>query len=125
MNEVISSINTSDLQNSTISTEDSQFFEINRLQSRILSLYAAIRFSTNAYYDGDHGRALKYLDKVEDMFNNLRQNHALGVIYNNKAGIFKANLQLGEAITAYNKSIRIAREFLWREAALREAPSRL
>merc|ERR1711871_1564804 len=109
MNRVLAKINASELYETGVSISKSDFREVNRLQSRILSLYLAIRFSTNAYYDGDNTKALMYLDQVESMFKGMNQNHALGVVFNNKGNILKASKQLPESVVAYEKAITVAR----------------
>lgn len=112
MNNVLAKINASEMEASGVAMTSSDFVQVNRLQSRILSLYLAIRFSTNAYYDGDHRSALMYLDQVEQMFKGIRQNHALGVVFNNKGSILKASNRLDDSVWAYGKAIEIARVLL-------------
>lgn len=112
MNNVLAKINASEMGESGVSIARSDFIEVNRLQSRILSLYLAIRFSTNAYYDGDNAKALMYLNRVETMFKGINQNHALGVVFNNKGSILKASKSFSESVLAYEKAISIARNLL-------------
>lgn len=93
-NQVIQDINDKNFDDEDNETMDeTEFSQINRLQSKILSLYLAVKFSTNAYYKSNFRDALKYLDEVEKLFADMHQMHALGVVHNNKGEILRAGVK--------------------------------
>ena len=92
--EVLRKVNDKDTSNESLSESlgsiQSDFAEVRLLESRIVSLYMAVRFSTNAYYGANYKSALAYLLEVEKMFAGMEQQYALGVVYNNKAEILRS-----------------------------------
>jgi tetratricopeptide (TPR) repeat protein len=93
-NKVIQDINDKNFDDADDAIEEeSEFSQINHLQSKILSLYLAVKFSTNAYYKNKFEDALKYLTEVEKMFADMKQLHALGVVFNNKGEIMRAGVK--------------------------------
>ena len=91
--EVLRKVNNNDTTNESVDdvlgSIQSDFSQVRVLESRIVSLYMAMRFSTNAYYSSDYNKALAYLLEVEKMFVGMDQQYALGVVYNNKAEILR------------------------------------
>lgn len=98
-NSIMTDINNDHMDAINVDLAANEFSQINKLQSRILSLYLAVRFSTNAYYKEDFQEALKYLEEIENMFNSMKQKAAVGVVYNNKGEILRshANQARGKA----------------------------
>jgi len=88
--DVIRSINKNNIQGDVKLELHSDFKQINKLQSKILSLFLAVKFSTGAYHEQKFEAARKYLEAVEQMFADQKQLHALGVVFNNKAEILRA-----------------------------------
>jgi len=88
--DVINNINDGNMKDDASLDMESDFKQINKLQSKILSLFLAVKFSTGAYHDQKFEVARKYLDVVEKMFADQKQLHALGVVFNNKAEILRS-----------------------------------
>lgn len=88
-NDVLSGINNNHMEAINVDLSANEFAQINKLQSRILSLYLAVKFSTNAYYNEDFKEARNYLDEVEHMFQSMKQKAAVGVVFNNKGEILR------------------------------------
>lgn len=98
-NSVLSQINENHMEAINVDLSANEFAQINKLQSRILSLFLAVKFSTNAYYNQKFETALSYLEEVEHMFTSMKQKAAVGVVYNNKGEILRghANKVKGES----------------------------
>lgn len=96
-NRILDEINHDQMEEANVDMSASEFKQINKLQSRILSLFLAVKFSTNAYYQNDFKKALQYLNEVEDMFMSMKQQAAVGVVLNNKGEILRshANTSVG------------------------------
>ena len=90
-NKVLDDITHDQMSDVNLDMSASEFKQINKLQSRILSLFLAVKFSTNAYYQNDFTKALSYLNEVEDMFQNMKQIAAVGVVLNNKGEILRSH----------------------------------
>ncbi len=63
--------------------------EVDGLRVKINNLFLAIKFSTDAYYSNDYAAALIFLQRVEDMFQQIEQRRALGVVHNNRGNILR------------------------------------
>jgi len=63
--------------------------EVDQLQSKVKNLFLAVKFSTDAYTEGDYRIALQYLVEVEEMFTRINQRRALGVLLNNRGNILR------------------------------------
>lgn len=124
-------MNSNDLSNARLDdilgSMQSEFNQVRVLESRIVSLYMAVRLSTGAYYSNDYKVALAYLSEVEKMFDGMNQQHALGVVYNNKAEVLRsiANSAKGdkkekfaESLTVFAMAIDNARAILHKTRAL-------
>ncbi len=89
-NQVLDNITHDQMDDINLDMSASEFKQINKLQSRILSLFLAVKFSTNAYYQNDFSKALHYLNEVEHMFQTMKQKAAVGVVLNNKGEILRS-----------------------------------
>jgi tetratricopeptide (TPR) repeat protein len=90
-NGILAGINNHQMEAINVDLSVNEFAQISKLQSRILSLYLAVRFSTNSYYNQDFNQALQYLEEVENMFKDMHQKAAIGVVLNNKGEILRGD----------------------------------
>ena len=93
-----------------------EYQDINNLQNKIHNLFLAVKFSTDSYFKGDYQQAIACLEEVEDMFFQINQKRALGVLYNNKGNILRRSEgkkdSYASALKSLNQSVENISEFV-------------
>jgi len=76
-------------------------------------MFLSVKFSTRAYYRQDYESALEYLVEAEKVFAEMNQQHALGIVYNNRGNILRRKhapfKEFTSSIRQLQKAVDIAR----------------